>query len=162
MPPSLSVCACVCVPVNEAWAWQQRVRLAGLGQGQGQAAGWAWQCSQALSHCTATEPIEQREGEWDERGGRKGPCQLALCGTQSICLPRPVLCVSRYWQLKPLVCFFRCVCVCVRQKHKIQIKNCKNKSKNISSIFLLDFLLRDVFLPAALTNTPTHTHAQWR
>lgn len=91
--PRVWVCVRVCVPVNEAWAWQQRVLLAGLGQGQWQAAGWAWQCSQALSHCTATEPIEQREGEWDKRGGRKGPwlCQLALCGTQSICLPCPAL-----------------------------------------------------------------------
>lgn len=87
---------------------------------------------------------------------------LCVAPSLSVCpaLPCPALCecVSRYWQLKPLVCFFRCVCVCVRQKHKVQIKNCKNKSKNISSIFLLDFLLRDVFLPAALTNTPTHTH----
>lgn len=112
-----------------------------------------------------------------QQGGERVLCfanSLCVAPSLSVCpalpypaLPYPalpcLLCVSRYWQLKPLVCFSVCVSVCVRQKHKIQIKNCKNKSKNISSIFPFDFLLRDVFFASGSnTHTDTCTHTQWR
>lgn len=129
------------------------------------------QCSQALSHCTATEPIVERE-----RGREKGSerCQLARWRPLSVCpallcLELVCVCVSLYWQLKPLVCFSVCVCVyvCVRQKHKIQIKNkyikkkCTNR-KILAAYSLLIFYCAMFLLPTAQTHrgkqTHTHTH----
>lgn len=111
--PRVWVCVRVCVPVNEAWAWQQRVLLAGLGQGQGQAAGWAWQCSQALSHCTATEPIEQREGEWDKRGGERVlgfANSLCVAPSLSVCPALPCVSVCLVIGSLSRLCVFFGVC----------------------------------------------------
>lgn len=129
------MCACVCVPVNEAcskpgevYESEQSLATKSPVRGGGRPVrgrGWGERGNVARHSAIArllSQFNNERERERDrgKEGHRKG--KRVLCFANSLCVASslsvcPVClcvsvgaCVSRYWQLKPLVCFLVCVC----------------------------------------------------